>query len=307
MQTLQSIQNRRNLALTHKHITPLLESLNRLNNIPANELQNATFSPNDFITLHLPYLSKASLELITHIAKTLIPWRKGPFCINSLEILSEWNSAIKYNLLSPHLELKNKIIGDIGCNNGYYMFRMLEQNPKQIIGLDPMPLCKLQFDFMQFFIRDSRLDFKLLGIEDLPFLEIKFDILFCLGVLYHRKSPLDSIKIIYDSLAKNGEAIFDSIIIPGNEEIALCPKNKRYAKMPNVYFIPTLKTFINWLESCGFREITHIATLKTGIDEQKKTSWSNAQSLEDFLNADQSKTIEGYPAPQRAYLKAKKY
>ena len=77
--------------------------------------------------------------------------------------------------------------------------------------------------------------------------------------------------------------------------------------MPNVYFIPTLKTFINWLESCGFREITHIATLKTGIDEQKKTPWSNAQSLEDFLNADQSKTIEGYPAPQRAYLKAKKY
>ena len=118
---------------------------------------------------------------------------------------------------------------------------------------------------------------------------------------------MDSIKISYDSLAKNGEAIFDSIIIPGNEEIALCPKNKRYAKMPNVYFIPTLKTFINWLESCGFREITHIATLKTGIDEQKKTSWSNAQSLEDLLNADQSKTIEGYPAPQRDYLKAKKY
>lgn len=306
MQSLKEIQAKRNLVLNHKHIAPLFESLNSLQNLPQNELENATFSFDDFITLSFPNLTESSLHHITEVAKTLIPWRKGPFRINSLEILSEWNSAIKYNLLKPHLNLQGKIIGDIGCNNGYYMFRMLKENPKKIIGLDPMPLCKLQFDFMQFFIQDSRLDFELLGIEDLPFLEINFDILFCLGVLYHRKSPIDSIKTIYNSLKQGGEAIFDSIILEGDEEIALCPRNKRYAKMPNVYFIPTLKTFINWLEFCGFKEITHIATLKTGIDEQRKTPWSNAESLEDFLTPDKTKTIEGYPTPQRAYLKAKK-
>lgn len=82
-----------------------------------------------------------SFNLVCEVARALIPWRKGPFKINDLEILSEWDSAIKYNLLESHLDLKDKIIGDIGCNNGYYMFRMLAQNPKQILGFDPMPLC----------------------------------------------------------------------------------------------------------------------------------------------------------------------
>ncbi len=306
MQSLQEIQAKRNLALSYKNIIPLLEALHSLQRLPKNELKNATFAFGDFINLSLPNLTESSLAHITEVAKALIPWRKGPFKINSLEILSEWNSAIKYNLLKPHLNLEGKVIGDIGCNNGYYMFRMLAQNPQKIIGLDPMPLCKLQFDFMQFFIQESRLIFELLGIEDLPFLEVEFDVLFCLGVLYHRKNPLDCIKIIYDSLKKGGEAVFDSIIIEGEEEIALCPHNKRYAKMPNVYFIPTLKTLKNWLESSGFMEITHITTLKTSIEEQRKTPWSSGESLEDFLNANKTKTIEGYPAPQRAYLKARK-
>lgn len=301
--SLQKIKEQRNKALDFKHILPLKESLQNLQKIPQETLQNTTLHLEDFISINLQ--DDKSKELIESVAKSLNPWRKGPFKINDLEILSEWNSAIKYNLLKPHLNLKDKIIGDIGCNNGYYMFRMLKQNPQKIIGFDPMPLCKMQFDFLQFFIRDNRVILELLGIEDLPFYPQKFDVLLCLGVLYHRKDPLNSIKIIFDSLQNGGEAIFDSLIIDGEDEIALCPKG-RYAKMPNVYFIPTLNTFKNWLSKCGFKEITHIATLKTGIDEQRKTQWSNAESLEDFLDSIQNHTIEGYPAPKRAYLKARK-
>ena len=301
--SLQKIKEQRNKALDFKHILPLKESLQNLQKIPQETLQNTTLYLEDFISINLQ--DDKSKELIESVAKSLKPWRKGPFKINDLEILSEWNSAIKYNLLEPHLNLKDKIIGDIGCNNGYYMFRMLKQNPQTIIGFDPMPLCKMQFDFLQFFIRDNRVILELLGIEDLPFYPQKFDVLLCLGVLYHRKDPLNSIKIIFDSLQNGGEAIFDSLIIDGEDEIALCPKG-RYAKMPNVYFIPTLNTFKNWLSKCGFKEIAHIATLKTGIDEQRKTEWSSAESLEDFLDSTQNYTIEGYPAPKRAYLKARK-
>ncbi|TLD82861.1 tRNA 5-methoxyuridine(34)/uridine 5-oxyacetic acid(34) synthase CmoB [Helicobacter sp. MIT 11-5569] len=305
MQTLDEIRTTRNLALNFKHILPLQEKLKSLNTIPKYELTEVKISYKDSITLEIPHISMESFALICEVAKALIPWRKGPFKINDLEIVSEWNSAIKYNLLAPHLDLENKLVGDIGCNNGYYMFRALEQNPRQVLGFDPMPLCFLQYQFLQFFAKDERLNFELLGIEELSYFANFFDTLLCLGVLYHRKSPLDSIKLVYNSLKKGGEAIFDSLVIEGEEEIALCPK-ERYAKMPNVYFIPTVRTFMNWLESCGFKEVLHITTLKTAFDEQRKTAWSSGESLEDFLDSTGEKTIEGYPAPKRAYLKARK-
>ncbi|PKT78922.1 tRNA 5-methoxyuridine(34)/uridine 5-oxyacetic acid(34) synthase CmoB [Helicobacter winghamensis] len=305
MQTLEQVRIARNRVLSFKHILPLQEKLELLNTIPKSELSDVKIFYKDSICIEIPHISVQSFNLVCEVARALIPWRKGPFKINDLEILSEWDSAIKYNLLESHLDLKDKIIGDIGCNNGYYMFRMLAQNPKQILGFDPMPLCFLQYKFLQFFAKEARLNFELLGIEELGFFTNSFDIMLCLGVLYHRKSPLDSIKLVFNSLKKGGEAVFDSLIIDGEGEIALCPK-ERYAKMPNVYFIPTLNTFKNWLESCGFKEVLHIATLKTAFDEQRKTEWSNGESLEDFLDSTGERTIEGYPAPKRAYLKAKK-
>lgn len=305
MHTLEQARITRNRSLTFKHILPLQEKLELLNAIPKCELTDVKISYKDSICIEIPHISAESFALICEVARALIPWRKGPFKINDLEILSEWNSAIKYNLLAEHLNLSNKIVGDIGCNNGYYMFRMLEQRPKQILGFDPMPLCFLQYQFLQFFAREARLNFELLGIEELGFFTNSFDVMLCLGVLYHRKSPLDSIKLVYNALKKGGEAVFDSLIIEGDGEIALCPK-ERYAKMPNVYFIPTLNTFKNWLESCGFKEVSHIATLKTAFDEQRKTEWSSGESLENFLDSTGERTLEGYPAPRRAYLKMKK-
>ena len=100
------------------------------------------------------------------------------------------------------------------------MFRMLSQNPRYIVGLDPIALCKLQFDFMQFFINDKRIKFELLGIEDLPFLGISFDVLLCLGVLYHKKSPLDCIKMINKSAERLCMPTLDAdVVIPAIFEL----------------------------------------------------------------------------------------
>ncbi len=302
---LEQKRAERNRALGFKNILPLIAQVERLYAIPKTELEEAEIVYGDWIGIRFPNLSAESSALVCEIARALIPWRKGPFKINDLEIQSEWNSAIKYNLLAPHLHLEGKVVGDIGCNNGYYMLRALAQNPSQIIGFDPVPLCFLQYRFLQFFIQEHRLQFELLGIEELLYFEKKFDVLLCLGVLYHRRSPLEAIKLIYNALKNGGEAVFDSLIFEGEEEIALCPKGP-YAKMPNVYFIPTLRTFHSWLEKCGFQEIVHIATLKTAFEEQRKTQWSSGESLEDFLTPNGEQTIEGYPAPRRAYLKARR-
>lgn len=238
-------------------------------------------------------------EIIT----ALKPWRKGPFEIFGNLIESEWDSAIKFNLIAPHLQIANKDIADIGCNNGYYMLRLLPLKPRSITGFEPSALCKCQFDLLNHFI-DSPIKFEMLGLEDLAYYDKKFDVILCLGVLYHRTSPIDALKTLKSALKKGGEIILDSLIIESDEPLVLSPLV--YAKMRNAYFIPSISALRNWLARAGFHDIEIIASKKTDILEQRKTQWINGESLEDFLNPhDNSRTIEGFPAPIRAYIKAK--
>ena len=250
-------------------------------------------------------LTEEELKLVEETAKILIPWRKGPFNLFGIEIDSEWQSNIKYNLIRPHFDLKDKVVADIGCNNGYYMFRMLEDKPKKLIGFDPAPLTLHQFEFINHFVK-SDIIYEMLGVEHLEFYNHKFDFIFMLGVLYHRADPVGTLKSLARGLNSKGEILIDTFMIDGNEEICLTP-NKRYSKIPNIYFIPTIPALTNWLSRAGFENIEVIAITTTTSEEQRKTPWSFDQSLEDFLDKnDKTKTVEGYPAPKRVYMKASK-
>jgi len=239
---------------------------------------------------------------ILELAKILKPWRKGPFKINNVFINSEWKSYIKWNTIKKFLDLEGKDVLDVGCNNGYHMFRMLEMNPKSITGFDPSTLFNIQFEFINSFIK-SDIEYKLLGVEHIPFYEKKFDTIFCMGVLYHRRDPIEMLKEVKAGLKKDGEIILDTLLIEGNEEIALSPL--RYAKMKNIYFIPTLKTLYNWIEKAKFKSIEFLGKRYTTTNEQHKTEWIEGESLEHFLNKNQTKTVEGYEPPLRVYLKIK--
>lgn len=250
-------------------------------------------------------LTNDEYEVIVETAKKLIPWRKGPFKVFGLEIDSEWQSNIKYNLIRPYFNLKDKVVADIGCNNGYYMFRMLEDKPKRLIGFDPSPLTLHQFEFINHFVK-SDIVYEMLGVEHLEFYNHKFDFIFMLGVLYHRPDPVGTLKSLARGLNSKGEILIDTFMIDGEDEICLTP-NKRYSKIPNIYFIPTIPALKNWLERAGFENIEVLATTVTTSEEQRKTEWSFDQSLEDFLDPnDNTKTVEGYPAPKRVYIKARK-
>jgi tRNA (mo5U34)-methyltransferase len=156
---------------------------------------------------------------------------------------------------------------------------------------------------LDFYI-NSGIVYELLGVEHLEMYEHKFDVIICLGVLYHRSDPVAMLKQLKKSLNQNGYIILDTFIIEGDEHISLCPKD-RYSKIPNIYFIPTQTTLYNWLQRVGFKKIELIEISKTTHHEQRKSDWIDGESLEDFLDKDDnSKTIEGYPAPIRAYLKA---
>lgn len=299
MQNLDSIREERLGWLKHKNVAHIIEELKILPDVEAN------VKIGDIITFSIPNITAELKEQIEKIAKLLKPWRKGPFKINELFIDTEWQSFIKYNLLKPHFDLKDKIVGDIGCNNGYYLFRMLEQNPKKLVGFDPSNLFFAQFLFLNHFAKTD-ITYELLGVEHVGMYEYKFDTLFCLGVLYHRSDPVATLKSLYQGLNLGGELILDTFIIDGEDDIALTPKD-RYSKIPNVYFVPTVNALKNWCNRAGFKEIKLLKIKTTDIEEQRKTEWIDSQSLEDFLDPnDKNLTVEGYPAPKRAYIKARK-
>jgi tRNA (mo5U34)-methyltransferase len=279
-----------------KDIKPLRDMIDNLPKISADIVFGDTF------TLSLPPHDTAAVK---NCAFALRSWRKGPFQIGSLFIDAEWKSFVKYNILRPHFNLKDKKAADIGCNNGYYLFKMLEDKPKKLVGFDPTPLFWCQFDFINHFAKTDIL-YELLGVDDLAEYGEKFDTIFCLGVLYHRSDPLGCLKSLFGALETDGELFLDTFMIDGDGDIALCPK-KSYSKIPNVYFVPTVNTLKNWCKRAGFKSFELLGVKNTDISEQRKTEWILGQSLEDFLDPnDNSKTIEGYPAPKRAYVKLRK-
>lgn len=289
---LQQLREERKKWMTWKNIAPLREIIENL------EVVDAEVSFGDVVKIEA---QMDDAKLFTD-AKALMPWRKGPFEIGSTYIDTEWQSDIKYNLLRPYFNLRGKRVADIGCNNGYYMFRMLEDKPAKLVGFDPSPLYKSQFDFINHFVK-SDIVYELLGVEHIEFYEEKFDTIFCLGVLYHRSDPVAMLKQLYKGLEKQGEVILDTFYIDGDEEMALCPASS-YSKIPNIYFVPTIPALKNWCLRAGFSSFEVLETSITETNEQRKTEWIEGESLENFLDAeDNTKTVEGYPAPQRVYVR----
>ena len=295
---LDALRQERQKWLTWKNIAPLQDAIAKLPTLEVAqiELEHA-------VSMAFEAITAEQEQQLHETARLLMPWRKGPFRISQTFIDSEWQSFIKYDLLEPHFHLEGKVVGDIGCNNGYYLFRMLAQHPKKLIGFDPSAVAYSQFQFINHFIQ-SEIVYELLGIEHIAFYEHKFDVLFCLGVLYHRSDPVAMLKSLYRGLEKGGELILDTFMIDGEDEVCLTPRD-RYSKIPNIYFIPTIPALKNWCYRAGFAYVEILDTKKTDLTEQRKTEWIDHQSLEHFLDPDDhTKTIEGYPAPQRVYLKA---
>lgn len=297
---LKTLRDERAKWFTWKNIEPKYSALNKFLDSVKSEV---SFKIEDIVSID-GQLDDEQKDLLEDVAKHLMPWRKGPFSFFDLFIDTEWKSNIKYNLIRPYFNLKNKLVADVGCNNGYYLFRMLEDKPKKIVGFDPSPLYNMQFDLANHFIK-SDIKYELLGVEHIEYYEHKFDFIFMLGVLYHRPDPVGTLKSLAKALNKDGEIMIDTFMIDGEEEVALTPK-KTYSKIPNIYFVPTIPALRNWLDRAGFDNIEVLEITKTDLNEQRKTKWVDTESLDHFLDPeDETKTVEGYPAPKRVYIKAR--
>lgn len=240
------------------------------------------------------------------LLKQFMPWRKGPFDIHGIHLDTEWRSDWKWDRVQPHIKsLQNKYVLDVGCGSGYHMWRMLGENAKMVVGADPSQLFLMQFQALKHFNPDPRIHLMPVGVEQLPEL-IAFDTVFSMGVLYHRRSPIDFLYQLKNQLKKGGELVLETLVVDGDEQTVFMP-GERYAQMRNVWYLPSTAALTLWLQRVGFKNIRVVDVAATTIEEQRATEWMDTQSLVDFLDPnDHSKTIEGYPAPVRAVLIAEK-
>ena len=252
-------------------------------------------------------LDAVDSERLRMALKALMPWRKGPFRIAGIAIDCEWRSDLKWERLRHAITpLAGRTVLDIGCGSGYHCWRMRGAGASLVIGIDPTALYAMQFRVLQHVIADPQVQMWPLGIDDMPDDMPCFDTLFSMGLLYHRRSPLDHLKQLQTLLRPGGELVLETLVVEGDGQTCLMPRG-RYAKMRNVWFIPSVAMLTIWLTRCGWRDVRLIDCTITTPKEQRATEWMVFESLPDFLDPnDRTRTIEGYPAPMRALLIAQK-
>ncbi|MBS9781013.1 MAG: tRNA 5-methoxyuridine(34)/uridine 5-oxyacetic acid(34) synthase CmoB [Gammaproteobacteria bacterium] len=272
-----------------------------LNELPM--IDNVTISVDEMIRLSgNTDTDRLSVE---NTLKKLCPWRKGPFQFLDIHIDTEWDSLLKWRRVqATGIDFTDKNVLDIGCGNGAFMWAIDQAGAKSVTGVDPMCLFYHQFMVLQRYAKNPKLCFLPLGVQDLP-LKNSFDSVLSMGVLYHRKSPLDHLLQLKGLIKKGGDLILETIVLPDTDKTLLTPQD-RYAGMRNVWMIPSVGVLCDWLIKVGF-DITHVSDkVKTTLDEQRQSDWMDFHSLNQFLDTDNDElTIEGHPAPYRVIITAK--
>ena len=244
----------------------------------------------------------------------LLPWRKGPFNLFGLEIDGEWRSDMKWRRLQDRIApLSGRAVLDVGCGNGYYGWRMLGAGAARVIGTDPTLRYVMQQRAIAKYLPDAPFDILPFTLETLVaggagslLPPGGFDTVFSMGVIYHRRDPVNHIQDLLKFLRPGGELALESLII--DEEYGdLLQPGDRYARMRNIWAIPSIVTLKNWLSAAGLTS-TEVADVSvTTPAEQRVTEWTFEQSLPDFLDPQNPRlTAEGYPAPKRAILVCRK-
>ena len=267
------------------------------------EVVGATLASTDGVIRVSAQIEDTVSRALASGLRRLMPWRKGPLDIVGVPIDAEWRSDLKWNrLLSVLPELQDRLVLDVGCGNGYYLYRMAEHKPRLIVGIDPFVRYAAQFAAVQKYAACPGIQYLPIAFSELPPLEGSFDVVFCMGVLYHQRSPLLFLRELFNRLRPGGTLVLETITLPGAAPVALSPA-KRYAKMHNCFFLPTESCLQNWLGRLPCEDIRWTAPTPTTTEEQRATEWMTFESLEDFLHSeDRTKTVEGHPAPQRSIV-----
>ncbi len=276
-----------------------------LTELPALDISEIDLA-SKFITIKTASeLAAAEKSALQDALMKFHPWRKGPFELAGVTIDTEWRSDLKWQRLVDHIKpLSGRTVLDVGCGSGYHCWRMAGAGAALTIGIEPSPLFVMQYWALQRYIQNQRVWVVPQRMEQIPANLKAFDTVFSMGILYHRRAPFEHLQALRDSLRPGGQLVLETLVIDESDGDCLVPEG-RYAKMGNVWFIPSVSSLETWLRKMRFKDVVTVNVSLTTSEEQRTTQWMRFESLKDFLDPDDNcKTIEGYPAPRRAVLTA---
>ncbi|MCY3839273.1 MAG: tRNA 5-methoxyuridine(34)/uridine 5-oxyacetic acid(34) synthase CmoB [Gammaproteobacteria bacterium] len=247
---------------------------------------------------HARDLDAVGRARLTDVLQRFKPWRKGPFRLFGVQIDAEWRSDLKWARIAPHLDLEGAHVLDVGCGNGYYGWRMLEAGAASVTGIDPSLLFVLQHAAVAYYADDPRNLVLPLALEDVE-PGGTFDAVFSMGVVYHRRDPAAHVRALARHAHRDTVVVLESLVVDGGP----IERPDRYARMRNVHVVPDVATLAGWLRAAGFATVRLVDRSVTTVAEQRATPWMTYQSLADALAPDDpTRTVEGYPAPERAVM-----
>ena len=255
------------------------------------------------VTADCPSVDPALRTEIRDLLLRLKPWRKGPFNIHGIDLDSEWRSNLKWDRLGDEIApLADRRVLDVGSSNGYYAFRMTGSGAQLVVGIDPMLLFVFQFLALNHFLTVPSVVVLPLRLNELLHARDFFDTTFSMGVLSHQREPREHLAALRTTLRPGGELVLETLITPGAESVVHEPVG-RYARMRNVWHLPSATALEDWLRQLGFSDIRLVDVTATTVIEQRSTEWMPFESLAESLDpGDPGRTIEGMPAPTRALL-----
>lgn len=270
------------------------------------DVEPTDISLGDTVSVRSDSLADISRRRLDGALRGLIPWRKGPFHLFGVDIDSEWRSDLKWARIVPHIDLDGCRVLDVGCGNGYYGWRMLEAGARSVTGIDPSLLATLQYAAIAYYVgRSTPMIANTvlpLRFEDFEATE-PFDVIFSMGVVYHRRDPAAHLRRLASFAHSRTTVVLESLVVEG----APMEPRGRYARMRNVWLVPDVETLAGWLHGAGFASTEVVDISPTTTTEQRSTDWMPFESLGEALDPEDSTlTIEGYPAPKRAVMIARR-
>ena len=261
---------------------------------------------------------------------SLGPWRKGPFNLFGLHLQAYWDAGVRFSralglgdqgparsglssgqgsLSRWPAFLAGADVADVGCNNGYYLYRLLEHGVRSATGLDPVAQFEKQFRFLEGLCPAPAIQFRLAGFETLRSFSERFDAIFLMGVLYHHRDPFEILRICRHSLRPGGWLFLETMAVPeslvGSPPLVMVP-GSRYLGMKGVWSLPNRAGLAQFLTRAQFRKI-EISHEYHGFADQQRTEFAPLPPPGDFLDSSRpGHTREGLPVPVRLHAWAQR-
>jgi tRNA (mo5U34)-methyltransferase len=167
-------------------------------------------------------------------------------------------------------DLTGRTVLDIGSNAGFYAIEMKRRGADRVVAMEPDAHYLEQAKFAAE-VSDCDIEFQQCSIYDLPTLGEKFDIVLCMGVVYHLRYPLLALDLIREYAVRE-LLVFQSMLRGPNDvdelnadypfdekhifEAPAFPRmsfiEERYAGDPTNWWIPNRACAMAMLRSAGF-------------------------------------------------------